>query len=154
MLLPLYPYSTQSMHAQRPGTGPHQDPGIYPMMLSCLYFTRCPDPTVSTALSMPEQRTHKTQPALKPWTIYMQHPSTPWPPSPHDRATARPASIHYSTAHTDVFWLGALPEASSLFQVAHAARASERSMPPCLFKSHLAAKNKCLHCSGREVNIW
>ena len=37
---------------------------------------------------------------------------------------------HYSIVHMEVFWLGTLPDASSLFHVAHAARASERRMLP------------------------
>ena len=38
----------------------------------------------------------------------------------------REPGAHYSRQHEEDFWLGTLPEASSLFQVAHAARASER----------------------------
>ena len=38
----------------------------------------------------------------------------------------RGPGAHYSSVHEEDLWLGTLPEASSLFQVAHAARASER----------------------------
>ena len=42
------------------------------------------------------------------------------------------------------FWLGTLPEASSLFQVAHAARASERSMLLVLLMSTCSSSSSWL----------
>ena len=52
----------------------------------------------------------------------------------HAIITAGPGA-HYSRQHEEDLWLGTLPEASSLFQVAHAASASERRMVPVWLRS-------------------